>query len=112
MPAGYINLLIEGGSTFSTIIALTNSDGTPMDLSGMIGSAKMRKSYYWAGNVYPLTVIIDAPSTAGRIILSASASETSTFSPGRYYYDLEIENGGIVTRVIEGIVEVRPNATK
>jgi hypothetical protein len=112
MPAGYTNLKIESGATFSITVELTNSDGTPTNLTGQTGACKIRKSYYSDFNVYSLTVTIDAPATDGKITISATATQTATYKPGRYVYDVEITNGSTITRVLEGIVEVRPNATK
>ena len=112
MSAGYTNLKIESGATFSTTIELNNSDGSSMNLTGYTGSCKIRTSYYSDFNVYPLTVTIDSPPTDGKLTLSATATQTTTYKSGRYVYDVEITNGSIVTRVIEGIVEVKPNATK
>jgi hypothetical protein len=112
MAAGYITLKIEAGATFNVELELDNADGSNLNLTGYTGASKMRKSYYSDFNIYPLTVSIVQPPTEGKIILSATASETSTFKPGRYVYDVEITSGSSVTRVIEGIIEVTPNATR
>jgi hypothetical protein len=112
MPAGYTNLKIEVGATFSVEMELNASDGSNLDLTGYTGACKMRKSYYSNYNVYPLTVVIVNPPTDGKLILSATSTETATFKPGRYVYDVEITSGTSVTRVVEGIVEVMPNATR
>lgn len=112
MPAGYTNLKIESGATFSITIELDNADGTNLNLTGFTGACKIRKSYYSNFNVYNLTVTIDSPPTDGKITISATATQTATFKPGRYVYDVELINGSEITRVLEGIAEVRPNATK
>ena len=112
MSAGYTNLYIEVGATFTTTMVLTDSSGTAMDLSGFTGDAKIRRSYYSDFNVYSLTVTISDPPSLGQIILSATASETSLMKPNRYVYDVELISGDTVTRVVEGIAEVRPNATR
>lgn len=112
MAAGYVNLQIEAGSTFSVEIELDNADGTPTNLTGYTGSCKMRKSYYSNFDVYDLTVTILTPETDGKFRLSASSTTTATFKPGRYVYDVEITSGGEVKRVIEGIIVVKPNATR
>jgi len=112
MPAGYINLTIEQGATFLNEVQLTNPDATFMDLTGLTGSAKIRKSYYWNENVYSLTVTIISPPTDGKFSISATSADTSAMSPGRYFFDLEITGDGTVTRILDGICEVRPNATK
>lgn len=112
MSAGYANLKIEVGATFSIELELNNPDGTNLDLTGYTGACKIRKSYYSNFNVYPLTVTIVNPPTDGKIIITATASETAAFKPGRYVYDVEITSGSSVTRVVEGIAEVIPNATR
>lgn len=112
MPAEYANLLIESGSTFSYTKEFNNTDGTNRDFTGATGACKIRKSYYSNFNVYTLSVSVDSPATDGKITISATANQTTTFKPGRYVYDVELTNGSVVTRILEGIAEVRPNATK
>ena len=112
MPAGYANLRIEAGSTFSIDMELNNIDGTPLNLTGYTGECKIRKSYYSNFGVYSLTVTILSPQTDGKLRISASSSETAAIKPGRYVYDVEIVSGSSVTRVVEGIAEVTPNATR
>lgn len=112
MSAGYANLKIESGATFSIDIELNNPDGTNLDLTGCTGACKIRKSYYSNFNVYTLNVSIVSPATDGKITLSATATQTASFKPGRYVYDIEVTNGSNVSRVLEGIAEVKPNATK
>lgn len=112
MSSKYSNLQIESGSTFSVTKELNNPDGSNLNLTGATGACKIRKSYYSDFNVYPLTVTIESPATDGNITISATSNQTTTFKPGRYVYDVEITNGSVVTRVLEGIVEVKPNATK
>jgi hypothetical protein len=112
MPAKYTNLKIESGATFSTTITLKNSDDVPLNLTGYTGSCKMRKSYYSDFNVYSLTISVVSPATDGKITISSTATNTATYKPGRYVYDVELISGATVLRVLEGIVEVTPNATK
>ena len=38
---------------------------------------------------------------------------TAALSPGKFYYDLEIESGGgVVTRLLQGVARVTPNVTR
>ena len=41
-----------------------------------------------------------------------SITSTATYNPGRYVYDEEMTSGATILRVLEGIIEVSPNATK
>ena len=112
MPAGYLNLKIESGSTYSVDLELTNDDGSYIDLTNCTAACKMRKSYYSNFGVYNLVVTIGNPPTDGKITISADATYTSSIKPGRYVYDVELYNSSVVSRIIEGIIEVSPNATK
>ena len=57
------------------------------------------------------TTIASDPAT-GVVTLSLTATETAALdAPARYVYDLEVATGASVTRVIEGIINVRPNVT-
>lgn len=112
MPAGYTNLKIESGANFSITIELDNADGTHLNLTGTTGACKIRKSYYSSLYVYPLTVGIEDPATLGKINLTATAVETALMEPGRYVYDIELTTGSVTDRIMEGIAEVKPNATK
>ena len=58
--------------------------------------------------------IIATDSTSGVVALTLTAAQTATLdAPERYVYDVEITktSTGAVTRVIEGIITVRPNVT-
>jgi hypothetical protein len=112
MSAGYVNLIIESGATFSTTMNIDDDTGANFNLTGYTAACKIRKSYYSDFNVYTLTVSIDSPATDGNITISATANQTATFKPGRYVYDVELTSVSSVTRILEGIVEVRPNATR
>jgi hypothetical protein len=112
MPAGYTHLTIEQGATFSQQLELTDSTNTPIDLTDYVGTCKIRKSYYSDIDVYPLTVTIPSPESDGKIILSSTSSNTTLMTPGRYVFDVEITSGSTITRILEGIAEVRPNATR
>ena len=54
-----------------------------------------------------------SPATAGLIDSSLTATETSAIKAGYYVYDLEItSSSGIVTRVLEGKVHMKPGVTR
>lgn len=114
MPAKYTNLKIESGATFSTTISLKNADKTTLNLTGYTGTCKMRHSYYSDLHVYSLTVSVGSPATDGNITISSTATNTATYKPGRYVYDVEMTSysGATILRVLEGIIEVSPNSTK
>lgn len=103
------NLLIDQGTTFSSIINLTDEEGNPINLSNYTGAAQMRK-HYSSSNSVSFAVELTAN---GRVTLSLSANQTANIVAGRYVYDVEVtDNLGTISRIVEGIVTVTPNVTR
>ena len=114
MSAVYVsNLIINTGATFSQSFDLLNAEGSgPLDLTGFTAEAQFRKHPGSSSKTDFTTAITDA--TNGQISISLTSTQTAAISkPGRYVYDVVIDNGSSVkTRVIEGSVLVREGVTK
>ena len=109
--ADFVELTLEKGATFSSQITVKDDQGLEQNLTGYTARSQMRKSYY-ATSKYDFTVVVSAP-VIGLITMSMTAANTSNITPGRYVYDVEIENNsGDVTRIFEVIVTVLPNVTR
>lgn len=104
------NLIIDQGSTYSTVIDITDDNDAPIDLTGYTGSAQLRK-HYSSSNSTPFTVSI-SPSDGG-VSLSLTSTQTSALRAGRYVYDVELTNASnVVSRIVEGIVTITPQVTR
>lgn len=104
MAVPAVNISIEQGADFTSTFVITNSDGTPFNLSNSSATAKIKKFPESTTSYSFLTSII---VSTGQITLSMSNEITSTITPGRYYYDILITNAsGIKTRVIQGMALV------
>jgi hypothetical protein len=104
------NLIIDQGTTFSTVISLAGDDGEPIDLTGYTAEADIRK-HYSSSNSQSFTVTLGGQS--GTITLSLSANTTSNMIAGRYVYDIELINSyNVVSRVMEGIITITPQVTR
>jgi hypothetical protein len=109
--ADFVELQIESGATFITEIVVREGDGTSKNLVSYSARSQMRKSYYSSTATNFTIELTDAAN--GVISMGISAANTANISPGRYVYDVEIDNGqGVVTRIFEGIVTVSPNVTR
>lgn len=105
------NLFIDQGTTYSVIVQVFGTTGSPYNLSGFQPAGQIRKSYN--SNTVSATFnasIADSPN--GKIYLSLTAQETANLKHGRYVYDVEVTNGDIVFRASEGIVTVYPQVTR
>lgn len=109
-----VNLNIDQGADFSTVLTLQDDDGNPTNLTGSSIYSQFRKSY---GAVTGYSFVVATPSpTSGAFTLSLSAAASSAIKHGRYLYDVEITttSGGttITSRVIEGMITISPQITK
>jgi uncharacterized membrane protein len=104
------NIIIDQGTTFSTIINLTDDNGDPIDLTGYTGDSEMRK-HYTSSNSQSFSVSLGG--TSGTVTLSLTAAQTANLTPGRYVYDVEVTSASnVVSRIVEGIVTVTPEVTR
>ena len=109
-------LNINQGSNLSLEIALKNSDGTPLNLTGYTARMQLRASYTAPDIIVELTTengrIIIIPLT-GVVRLLLDASTTAAFIAKNYVYDLEtVSSTGFVTRVLQGEAIVSPEVTR
>ena len=106
--ATYSNLFIDQGSDFNATIDLSQTTGS-LDLSGHTAAGTIAKSYDGTSKG-SFTVSVD--TTDNELDVSLTAAETAALKPGRYVYDVIIKSSaGVITRVLEGQLEVTPGVT-
>ena len=111
--ASILNQVIDQGSTYSKSITVYETDGTTIqNLTGYTVSSQLRKNY--TSTAYTtINATIQTPATGGVIVISLTAVQTAALKSGRYVYDLQITAAdSTVTRVIEGVITIRPEVTK
>ena len=108
--AVYANLTIDQGSNFSSTVTVEDQDGLTFNLTSYTARGQIRKSYSSTSDT-PFATTIPSPSN-GKIEISLTSTQTAALKPGRYVYDIEIVQGNLVNRVIEGQIEVTPRVTQ
>ena len=105
-----VNIVIDQGTDFETSIELTDTAGAQLDLTGMSAASQIRKTHTSSNSVAFTTALANA---TGTLSLSLNNSTTSSMSSGRYVYDVELtDSGGVISRILEGVVTVTPEVTK
>lgn len=104
------NLVIDQGSTFSTDLTLTDEYGDPLILTGYSVNSQIRKWYTSTTVAATFSASVNVASAV--ITLSLTSDQTSNLVAGRYVYDVEINSGSDVSRIVEGIVTVTPQVTR
>lgn len=111
--AAIANLSIDQGATFTSDVTVKDANDNPFNLTGYTAAAKLAKGYASTRTRTDFTATIAADATTGVVTLALTSTQTAALDAERYVYDLEITqtSSGNVTRVIEGIISVRPQVT-
>jgi hypothetical protein len=110
--AAVANLSIDQGATFTSDITVKDINGNVFDLTGYTANAKMAKGYSSTRTRTVISTTFATDRTTGVLTISLTANQTATLDAERYVYDVEItSSAGSVTRVLEGIITVRPEVS-
>lgn len=108
--ATYSNLFIDQGSDFSFSVDLTTTTGA-VDLTNYTSRGQIRKSYTSSTSTN-FTISINVSESV--LNVSLTAAQTGALKAGRYVYDIEILSADatpVVTRVVEGQIDITPRVT-
>ena len=104
------NIVIDQGTTFSTVITLADENGDAINLTGYSANSQIRK-HYSSSNSQSFSVSLGG--SLGTVTLSLTSTQTSNLVAGRYVYDVEVtSSSNVVSRIVEGIVTVTPQVTR
>ena len=110
MAAYVSNIVIEVGADFNQTFNLEDLGNAPLNLAGYTGASKMKKHYSSLTTAATFTVTFPNRSQ-GILKLALAASSTALLKPGRYVYDVLLNDGAEKTRVIEGSALVTAGIT-
>lgn len=109
-----VDIRIDQGATWSTVVQVNNADGSPRNLTGYTAAMHIRTAY----GVPTALVELLSPSDGitinalvGQITVTIPAVETAALTTQPGVYDLKITSGAVVERLIEGSVGVFPQVT-
>jgi hypothetical protein len=109
------NITIDKGSTFQMTLIWKDSSDTVIDLTGYSARMMIKQTHNDAAPIISLTSGSGITITAlsGRLDFLISATATKNIAQFEAVYDVEVESsGGIVTRLVEGKVNLSPEVTK
>jgi hypothetical protein len=98
------NLVCDQATTFDFQFQILN-DNTPWDLTNYDVTMTVRPFVGASTTTVVATIdngriAVDGPN--GRITVTLSAATTGAISASRYAYDLVVDSGSVVTRILEG----------
>ena len=119
--ANYEDLIIKQGTDVAIELELVNQDNSKKDLTNHSVSAMMKRRYTDSANdpdSLQFNAVVVTPPTDGIVTLSLTNTQTDALTTrGRYVYDVELsyvdsDANTIISRVLEGQIEVSPSVTK
>lgn len=105
------NFSLDQGSTFAITVTIRDNAGDPLDLTAYTARGQIRKTYQ-SENATNFEIQILSPPDTGKLTLALDADVTEGLAAGRYVYDVEIVNGTVVNRVLQGQITVDPEVTR
>ena len=111
------NTVIDQGADWFINFTYKNPNGTPVNITGYTAALQIRTSPLAATAVLTLTSPssgITITGATGLIECHATAAQTALITNGKYAYDIEITapSTGVVTRLVQGTVQVSPQVTR
>ena len=111
-PADY-NVTAHQGATFNLDLTY-KVGGVAVDLTGFSAAMQVREKP--SSQTAVLSLVDPADITlggaAGTIAITATAAATAALTPGAYRYDLELDSGSDVTRLLRGSFTIVAEVTK
>jgi hypothetical protein len=112
--AGEYNFTIEQGATFNLLMTW-RIDNVAVNLTGYTARLQARIDVDETDTILSLTTGagITLGGAAGTISLDQTATQTALLPKGEYVYDLELQSsGGIVTRLLQGELNISAEVTR
>lgn len=111
---GEYNFTLFQGADWDRTFTITQSS-TALNLTGYSAAMQIRTAADSTAYLLSLTngSGITLGGTAGTVAVAITAAQSSAISAGSYAYDLELTAGaGLVTRLLQGAVNVSGNVTR
>jgi hypothetical protein len=126
MAAGKYSFVIEQGATTNFQIDWKDESGSSIDLTGYHARMQIRPSVESDVVYLSLSSSLEedgtginlsgsnfqTPLQSGSLAVYISADTSSMLNFNEGYYDLEMVNGSVVTRLLEGKVKLSKNVTR
>jgi hypothetical protein len=116
MTAGNYTITIEQGATLGLTLTWRDESNALVNLTGYTARMQVREQLDSATPFITITTEnggIALGGVAGTITLNITATSTAAITQTSGVYDLElVSGGGVVTRLLEGLVIIKPEVTR
>ena len=107
VPFG-VNLVVYGGSNAVNNLEVKTTSGSNFDLTGYTGHSAISKSVGTGSSDYQNAIFTVGFTSAydGKIKLSLGSTATAALDQGRYMFDVNVDSGSTVFKLVSGNVYV------
>jgi hypothetical protein len=108
----YANLSIDQGSDFTEELKVRDATGGIVPLTGYTVEGQIRR-HPSSNTKYDFTCSVTSV-LQGLISIGLTSTASNSMKPGRYQYDVEVKktSTGVVTRIVEGQIEITAGITR
>lgn len=110
MPAT-LNIIIRTGDTETISVAIKDSAGAAVDITGRTYAAQIREQAESTTALANFSCTITS-AVAGTLAATLSATTTAALTPGLAVWDLQETNGSVVTTLLAGQVTIVQDVTR
>ena len=105
------NLVIYTGTDFDQVFVLgSEASNGALNLNGYTGCAQLKK---YEKSISSGSFTVEFTNRAlGNVQISMASTVTKELKPGKYFYDLLLNDGNSIQRVVEGTVLVKKAVTR
>lgn len=110
---GKYNITAYQGATYDLNLTWSTG-GTPTNLTNYTAAMQVRTAANAPTTILSLTngSGITLGGTAGTIDVTIGATTMGSATPGQYVYDLELNSGGTVYRLLQGTFQIQAEVTR
>jgi len=105
------NLTITRGDTEVIVITMKDAAGVPVNITGRTYRAQIRLTKDTSTVTGSFVCVVTGAAT-GEVTCTLTAGLSASFAAGKYYWDFEENNSGIVTTILAGTVTVLADVSR
>jgi len=105
------NIVIYTSTDFDqTFVFEDTTTNSSLNLTGYTGCAKLKK--YESSSTAASFEVSFTNRDLGKVKISMGSTITTGLKPGKYFYDVLLNSGNEITRVVEGTALVKKSVTR
>lgn len=110
-----LDLELKQGEDFFRLITIKDENGYPIDLTGYSFEGQAKESFVSASYIFFTFLVRDQVANKGEVEFSIARAQTSKKKlreRKQLIYDVEMNSGGQVSRILQGSMVLDPGVTK